>query len=110
MTDPMVMYGNRKPFNSESTFLFGDLVADYVDQTDHQKLVQPWALEKLMKVVQWLKDNQITEDDCMLCYVSFWRAQTHDTSVRYYLHLARPEHRTLFLLCKDGMMDRDTDA
>jgi hypothetical protein len=104
MTDLTILYGSKKAINSQSIHLLNDLVDNYVEQHEHDRILHPVVLDTLRNVYQWLEDNEISGDDAMLGYYAFKRMQTFDTSVRYYLHLDREEHRTLFLLCKENIM------
>ncbi len=104
MNDITVLYGSKKAINSQSIHLLDDTVDDYVEQHEHDRILHPVVLDTLRNVCQWLEENEISDDDAMLCYSSAKRPMTFDTSVRYYLHLDRGEHRTLFLLCKDSIL------
>lgn len=104
MTDLTILYGNKKAIDSWSIHLLDDTVDDYVEQHEHDRILHPLILETLQNVYQWLEDNEVSVNDAMLGYYAFKRVHTFDTSVRYYLHLDREEHRTLFLLCKDSIL------
>lgn len=104
VSDLVVIYGRKRRIDQQSTFLFDDLLDDYIDGHEHRKILQPWALEKIRLVCDWLVENDISEDESMLAYLAYKRVQTFDTSVRYYLHLDRPEHRVLFSLCRENIL------
>lgn len=108
--DTVILHGKRKPYNQRSLLLFEDTIEDRLRLDDHREILRPWSLAKVRKVYHWLLDNQVAEDDCMLCYHAHWQAHTDSIAVRYHLQLERDEHRTLFLLCKDGILDTEEET
>jgi hypothetical protein len=103
MNDITILYGSHKELDSKSIHLIDDTVNDYVEQHVHDRILNPDVLDILRNVYQWLEDNGIG-DDAMLGYYALKRPATFDTLIRYYLHLDREEHRTLFLLCKNNIL------
>jgi hypothetical protein len=102
MNDVTVIYGKKKPFNRDSFFLFE------ISGLDRSEL-RSWSLELSAPIYRWLRQNEIAEDDAMLFYYSLERPQTCNIAARCYLHLDRDEHRVLFRLCNDDMMNAEED-
>jgi hypothetical protein len=103
----LVIYGKAKPDPRQSLPLLDDEVDDYVRIPEPQKLFSPIARNLVNTVIQWMKEQGMSEDTCCVHCYSFARAQTFSTSVRYRIQFLREEDRTLFLLCRDELLNRE---
>jgi hypothetical protein len=105
MISDAVIYGKQKPIARHRIFLFEDLIDDHITTIDPYRIPRSPALEKLRAVYSWLMDNGIAEDDALLCRCCEKRFDSFNTSVRYYLHLGRDEHRALFNLTRENILN-----
>jgi len=108
MTDEMTtLYGQPRKYDRRFIRLWHDVINDHVNQKDLKNLISTWSMTRLQRVMHWLKANEIRENDVTLNLYSFWRVADADTSVLYNIYFEKEEHRTLFLLSKDNILDTE---
>jgi hypothetical protein len=105
--DGITLYGKPRKHDRRFIRMWADLVENHVDQKDLQSLISTWSMIRLQRVMHWLKDNDIRDDELTLNLHSFWRAAVNDTSVLYNIYFEKDEHRTLFLLSKDNILETE---
>ena len=109
MTDDIiVLYGKTRQYRQDnSVVLLTDLIDDYVTYSDTKSVVSERAIGTIQNVIKWLDYNDITQDDVTISMYSYKMVHTYSTSVRYFIIFDKTEHRTLFILSKDNLLDTE---
>ena len=106
--DITVLYGKKRQYRKDnSVVLLTDLIDDYITDTDIRKIISDHAIIKLRNTTRWLADNGITEDDATIGMYYYKMVHTFSTSVRYFIIFEKLEHRTLFTLCKENVLNTE---
>jgi len=105
MYKSVTLHGKPGEFNSRSMTLWVDMVEGFVDQDDIKGLLSAPSIQRLQQLIRWVHDTEIPDTDITLAMYSYKRMESYQTVVYYYLHLYKPEHRTLFLLCNDNIFE-----
>lgn len=115
MTNTRVLLGRAQPNPSQSLRLFDDVIDDHwflrnsVRKADRVR-PSPTALRKLGKVMDWVEQNSIPDADITIYYLFYENQATLEITMRYYLQLHSIEHRTLFMLCRETLLDIQEEA
>jgi hypothetical protein len=105
MHKAVTLHGKPGEFNSDSITLWVDMIDGMVEQHDVKKLLSAPSIQRLQQLIRWVHDTDIPDTDVTLAMYSYKRMESYQTVVYYYLHLYKPEHRTLFLLCNDNIFE-----
>ena len=111
MTDDIiVLYGKKRLYRQDnSVLLLTDLIDDYVSHND-KNIFSEHATRKLHNVIDWLGNNGITEDCAMIGMYYYKMVHTHSTSVKYFIIFDKTEHRMLFILSKDNVLNTEVTS